>query len=115
MTAWLAGLTLLILSVGCTRQGGAPGETKPVDLVEQGRSVYLSACTACHNVDPTKDGSLGPAIAGSSLELIEHRLISGDYPANYKPKRETRIMVKLPHLKNEIPALHAYLGSLVKP
>ena len=81
-------------------------------LVEAGRSVYNSNCIACHNMDPTKDGALGPAVAGSPLELIEARVMRAEYPDGYTPKRDTRVMVALPHLKPQLPALAAYLGSL---
>lgn len=57
------------------------------------------------------DGAIGPALAGSTLELVELRVMKGEYPAGYLPKRTTKTMSALPHLKAEIPALHAYLNS----
>jgi hypothetical protein len=33
------------------------------------------------------------------------------YPDGYKPKRETALMPAFPELKNEIPAIHAFLNS----
>jgi len=80
------------------------------NLVRRGRSVYVAQCTACHNQDPRKDGALGPAIADSSIEMLRIRVIDGKYPKGYKPKRSTTVMVPLPHLKNDIEALHAFIS-----
>jgi len=80
------------------------------ELSARGRGVYLSNCIACHSQDPKKNGSLGPALYGSSKELIEARVLRGEYPPGYKPKRNTHVMVALPHLKNDIEAIHAYLN-----
>jgi mono/diheme cytochrome c family protein len=87
-----------------------PAPTR-VELVARGRRVYMGNCTACHNADPAKPGSLGPEIVLSSRELLEARVIAGVYPEGYTPKKDTRLMVALPHLKDEIDALAAYLTS----
>jgi mono/diheme cytochrome c family protein len=79
-------------------------------LVRRGRAVYQTNCAVCHHSDPTKTGSLGPAVQGSSLELLEARILRGAYAPGYTPKRETHVMAPLPHLKSEIPAIHAYLN-----
>ena len=55
---------------------------------------------------------LGPAVAGSSLELLEARIMRGEYPEGYEPKRPSRVMVPLPHLESRLPELAAYLNSL---
>ena len=101
---WLIILTLL---TSCTKKS----ESVPADPVAQGRAHYQRHCVACHALDPKVDGSIGPAVHGSSLELLEYKLIKGGYPAGYKPKRETRAMAVLPFLKDQVPALHAYLNS----
>lgn len=72
--------------------------------------MYVANCTACHNADPALDGSLGPATAGSSIELLEARLLRNSYPEGYIPKRDSRVMMALPYLKDDIPALAAYLA-----
>ena len=84
------------------------------ELVEAGRSAYNANCIACHNMDPTHDGALGPAVAGSSYELIEARVMRAAYPEGYTPKRDTRVMVALPHLEPRLKELAAYLASLKK-
>jgi mono/diheme cytochrome c family protein len=89
----------------------APPAPTHEELVARGRSLYMSNCAACHNANPTQIGSLGPAVSGSSRELLEYRVVRGDYPPGYTPKRDTRQMVPLPHLAGEIAALVAYLDQ----
>jgi mono/diheme cytochrome c family protein len=84
----------------------------PEQLIAEGRATYNANCIACHAMDPTVDGALGPAVAGSSPELIEARVLRGEYPPGYQPKRPSRVMVALPHLEPKLSALAAYLGSL---
>jgi mono/diheme cytochrome c family protein len=84
-------------------------------LLSRGKAVYDSNCIACHAPDPTREGGLGPAVAGASLELLTARVVDGNYPPGYTPKRDTRVMVALPFLEPELPALAAYLGSLPDP
>ena len=106
----------LIISA-CTKKEpsappGAPSAgASAAQLVERGRKSYQINCIACHNTDPKKDGVLGPAIWGSSLELLRLRLLEAKYPAGYKSKRDSKSMAALPHLRDEIEALHAYLNA----
>ncbi len=97
-----------VLACGPAGEEGAGGD----GLARRGRAVYAANCTACHAHDPCRDGNLGPAIAGSSRELLEARVLHGSYPPGYTPKRDTRAMIPLPHLEGEIDALAAYLGSV---
>ncbi|MBI2553322.1 MAG: cytochrome c, partial [Candidatus Rokubacteria bacterium] len=94
----------LLLAVGlaaCAGDGSPAG---------RGRNVYLAQCsTACHNSDPSKDGPLGPAIKGSSRELLEARVLRGAYPPGYKPKRGTAVMQPMPQLTASIDDLAAFL------
>jgi mono/diheme cytochrome c family protein len=83
----------------------------PEELVAAGRSVYNANCIACHNLNPVEDGALGPAVANSSLELLEARVLRGEYPEGYTPKRPSRVMIPLPHLELQLPELAAYLQS----
>ena len=84
---------------------------RKIPIWQRGRAVFVANCVACHNNDPSKDGPIGPAIKGSSRELIEARVLSTSYPPNYKPKRPTKVMPQFPFLKDEIPYLAAYLES----
>lgn len=80
-------------------------------IASRGKGIYLSNCIVCHNPNPTMDGSIGPALVGSSLELLEAKLVHQTYPAGYKPKRTSGSMPEFSQLKADIPALHAYLES----
>lgn len=88
-----------------------PSAPEPIDLVARGRTVYQTNCIACHNPDPTQTGSLGPEITGSSRELLEARILHGEYPEGYEPKRETQQMIPLPHLEADLDALAAFLDQ----
>lgn len=93
----------------CKKEELSPEQAR----VRKGQTLYTLHCAACHNPsDPTRDGGLGPAIAGSSLELLQARVLRGAYPEGYTPKRTTHIMQKLPLGPEDVEALHAYLGSL---
>ncbi len=108
--ASLAGAALFAaLLAGC----GEKAEKSPEQArLDKGRNLYALRCASCHHpADPRKDGGLGPAVAGSSLELLDARLNRAEYPAGYAPKRDTRMMPKLPHSPEELEALHAFLNS----
>ena len=96
---------MLLLLLACTTQPQTPSDP----LAERGKSVYVQQCIACHNLDPAQTGALGPAIKGSSRELLEARVLHAAYPPGYTPKRTTTTMVALPQLSGDIDALTAYL------
>jgi mono/diheme cytochrome c family protein len=105
-------LPLLFFNVSCQKKEADQAAAKPLSALEQkGKGTYLSICIACHNPDPRLDGSVGPAIAGSSLELVTARVLTRSYPPGYKPKRSSEMMPDFPQLKDDIPGLHAYLNS----
>ena len=89
----------------------ASGGSAPADLVTRGERIYNVNCIACHHRDPSRDGGLGPPIAGASFELLEARVLRAAYPPGYAPKSDTRLMVPLPHLEPEIEALTAFLAA----
>lgn len=90
----------------------APRVLSSKELIEAGRSAYNANCIACHSLDPTQDGALGPAVAGASFALLEARVLRAEYPEAYQPKRTTRVMIALPHLEPRLVELTAYLESL---
>ncbi len=104
----LVGALMLPL-VSCTKDQSVKATLSPLEA--RGKGVYMANCIACHNPDPRLDGSIGPAVAGSSLDLLTHRVLTRDYPAGYKPKRNSDVMPDFPQLKDDIPGLHAYLNS----
>jgi mono/diheme cytochrome c family protein len=105
----MVALLLLPLStptlVGCD---SAPAPALSAEA-ERGRTVYAANCAACHNLDPSKPGGLGPAVKGSSRELLEARVLRGEYPPGYAPQRTSTLMQPLPQLSGDIDALAAYL------
>ncbi len=108
------GVILFFVLAGCPSKQDTAGQMQSKgaqDLVGRGRVVYASNCTACHNPDPKKSGNLGPEVFGSPRDLIEARVLRAEYPAGYKPKRPTKAMAALPHLKNDIDALAAFLNN----
>ena len=98
-------------SGGATPAAAPAPEESAEDLVKRGERIYNVNCIDCHHRDPTQDGGLGPAVAGASYELLEARVLRGEYPPGYTPKKGTRLMVPLAHLEPEIGALAAYLGQ----
>jgi len=100
-------------SASASTAPAAPADTRtPEELIAAGRATYNANCIACHAINPRIDGALGPAVAGASLELLEARVILGEYPEGYAPRRDTKVMVAIPHLKPKLPELAAYLQSL---
>lgn len=108
------GAVALGIAVLLASSWGCNSDAKPAlsELAQRGRTTYLSVCIACHNTDPNKDGSLGPAVAGSSRALLEAKVIHGNYPPGYAPKRSSNAMPAQPHLADQIDALHAYLSEV---
>lgn len=81
----------------------APGDTA------RGKQVWLAHCVVCHNVDPGRDGAIGPAVKGASKDLLEARVLRAGYPPGYTPRRQTKVMPARPDLAASIPDLAAYL------
>ena len=106
-TTIFALVLTIVWFAACSKESDDSSKANPD--AQRGRAVYLANCVACHNNDPSKDGPIGPAIKGSSKELIEARVLSTSYPPNYKPKRPTRVMPQFPFLKDDIAYLAAYL------
>ena len=102
MRAGVAAGLLALAALACT-----PSD----DPILRGRQAYLANCTACHHTDPALDGTMGPAVAGASRELLEARLLRGEYPPGYTPRRETSFMQPLPYLRDQIDDLAAYLAD----
>jgi mono/diheme cytochrome c family protein len=105
----LAAAALAAAALAC-------GEAEPTaaedPAVARGRATYLGICTACHNADPNLDGALGPANAGASRELVEAKVLRGEYPPGYVPKRPSKTMPPLPQLAGSIDDLTAFLAAV---
>jgi len=102
---------LVLLLSGCSKR------SEPDSLASQkadpvrGRRIYIGNCVVCHNIDPSKDGSLGPAIQGSSEILLQAKVLTGKYPPGHSPKRKTLSMPLYSYLKSDIRHLEAYLAT----
>ena len=94
-------LPFVLLLGACAQDGNDP--------VARGKQVYLTECIACHNSDPAKDGPVGPAVKGSSLALLEAKILRAGYPPGYTPKRNTSLMPPQPKVAPKIFDLAAFL------
>jgi mono/diheme cytochrome c family protein len=108
-TLAVLALTAVFLELwtACGKKDAAGGDPQ----VTKGRGLYAAHCIACHNSNPSVDGTLGPAIKGSSLDLLKARVIHGNYPPGYTPKRATKLMVKLPLTDEDVEAVYAFLNA----
>lgn len=106
--AILSVLAWLGVAAGCSDREPAAAEDP---AVARGRALYLSVCTACHNADPSRDGSVGPANAGASRELLAAKLLRGEYPPGYAPKRPTNVMPRFENLAGSLDDLAAFLAA----
>ena len=104
--ALLAASAAELLSA-CNRKDAASADP----AVSKGKALYFTHCIACHSANPAVDGTLGPAIKGSGLDLLKARVLQGTYPPGYTPKRETKIMRRLPLTEADVEALHAFLNA----
>ena len=108
---WLSLPLLAITALAACSESGVPADG-PAALVKRGQQVYQNNCTACHARDPVQVGTVGPAIAGSSLELLQAKVLRGEYPPGYTPQRTTGAMPLRPDLEADLPAMAAYLESV---
>ena len=105
-----AAATLLGLALLPAACGG--GDETLDSAAARGKALYDNVCIACHNGDPAKDGSLGPAVAGASAELLRAKVIEGRYPPGYTPRRPSAAMPRYEYLADGIDDLAAYLATV---
>lgn len=102
------GLLLTLLVCACTEDDSALSPA-----ARRGHAVYVAACGSCHHPrKPWEEGPIGPAIAGSTRELLEAKVLHGHYPPGYRPKRNTHSMPLQAYLKDRIGDLAAYLSEV---
>lgn len=104
-------LSLLFFSLFTACQSDVNSEKQVDPLFKKGQQSYQANCIACHHPNPELDGSIAPAVAGSSKELLEARILRAEYPAGYTPKRDSKVMVAMPQLSNDIEALFIFLNK----
>ena len=102
------GLALIaVVTMACAGESEESGDP----AVARGKKIYRNICVVCHNADPNQPGPLGPDIAGASRELLEARLLRGEYPAGYTPKRNTQQMPRFEFLEPNLDDIAAFLAS----
>ena len=102
------GLALIaIAAMACAGES----EESSDPAVARGEKIYRNICVVCHNADPNLPGSVGPANAGASRELLEAKILRGEYPAGYTPKRSTTQMPRFEFLEPNIDDIAAFLAS----
>lgn len=96
---------------GCGDREAGSAAPQLSEAAQRGKTVYNGLCIACHNPNPALDGSLGPANAHASRALIESKVLHGEYPPGYAPKRPSRAMPSFPHLAGSVDDLTAWLAE----
>ncbi|RHX82349.1 c-type cytochrome [Leptospira yasudae] len=104
----LVCISLVLLLANCKEEENQTPEQK---LLTQGKGLYVTNCSACHNQNPAVDGAVGPAVKGSNFELLKARIVSGTYPPGYTPKRTSQIMTRLPLNDDQIRSIEAFLNA----
>lgn len=110
---WILAALVAIgtLGIGCGQQAGDAAAPALSETAQRGKAVYSGVCIACHNMNPALDGTLGPASAHASRALVEAKVLRGEYPPGYAPKRPSRAMPAFPHLADKIDDLTAWLAE----
>ncbi len=98
---------IAIVAMACAGEADESGDP----VVARGKKIYRNICVVCHNADPNQAGTLGPDIASASRELLEAKLLRGEYPADYTPKRNTQQMPRLEYLKPNLDDIAAFLAN----
>jgi mono/diheme cytochrome c family protein len=103
-------LGLALIAIAAMACGGESEESGDPAVV-RGKKIYRNICVVCHNADPNQAGPLGPAIAGASRELLEARLLRGEYPPGYTPQRNTKQMPRFEFLEPNLDDIAAFLAN----
>ena len=98
---------IAITAIACAGESEESGDT----AVARGEKIYRNICVVCHDADPNQPGPLGPAVAGASRELLEAKLLRGEYPAGYTPQRNTQQMPRFEFLEPNLDDIAAFLAD----
>ena len=103
-------LSLVLVAIAAVTCAGESEESGD-PAVARGEKIYRNVCVVCHNADPNQADSLGPEIASASRELLEAKLLRGEYPAGYTPKRNTQQMSRFEYLEPNLDDIAAFLAN----
>ena len=82
----------------------------PVEpALARGRQTYQTICISCHNANPALAGSVGPPLKNMARAILEAKLLHGEYPAGYTPRRDTKMMPTQPQLAPALDDLALFL------
>jgi mono/diheme cytochrome c family protein len=98
---------MAIAALACSGESEESGDP----AVARGEKIYRNICLVCHNADPNQTGVLGPDIASANRELLEAKVLRGEYPAGYTPKRNTKQMPQFNYLEPNLDDIAAFLAS----
>ncbi|WP_425593253.1 c-type cytochrome [Leptospira yasudae] len=76
----LVCISWILLLANCKEEENQTPEQK---LLTQGKGLYVTNCSACHNQNPAVDGAVGPAVKGRRVIIWLVRF--GVYPGGYVP------------------------------
>ena len=113
----LAVVALSVLFTGCNGGGDGRGWVNPSDAALRGQGTFATFCATCHNYrDPFSAGVQGPPIARSSLKLLQAKVLRGEYPDGYTPKRPGPITMPVQkNLNQRMGDLYAFLQEVPDP
>ena len=76
----------------------------------KGKAIYYLNCIACHNLDPKKQGSIGPQTYGYSKELLSKKIFFANIQRIQIKKVGGAEPIML-NLDKEITNLYAFLNA----
>ncbi|PKA05738.1 c-type cytochrome [Leptospira ellisii] len=80
-------------------------------LVSQGKGLYVTNCSACHNQNPAIDGAEDTYDEKLIFHFDKASSRIGTYPPGYVPKRQSQIMTRLPLNDDQIKSIEAFLNA----
>ncbi len=105
--ARFVAVVALVATSACS--GDSDSSADPA--VARGETIYRNICVVCHNADPNEQGTMGPAIARATRDVLEAKVLRGEYPAGYTPARETHQMPQFEYLEPNLDDIEAFIAS----
>jgi mono/diheme cytochrome c family protein len=102
---------LAVLASAALACGGGEEDGGLDAAAARGKTIYENVCIACHARDPRESGALGPPLAGASQELLEAKVLRGEYPPGHAPKLPSAAMPRFEYLAGSLGDVAAYLAT----